>query len=459
MVGFCLCLTELYTVSPTERTQEDLRSSSTKGLRELPTLARKHRQVVECFDAVLREECAHTGLIGSNLRQLAPSNPMHDLPPYADGLELLLGIQTLRKRLRKLHISLEDCSDSDNADPAQQEEKAHERLGLHEKQTRLQQELDALTAVSTATRLWKKCDAFFPQLLQVVDLPNASCLDELVDIATFPMDAMVFLEVQSFINRLQLAFKKDVSASVLFFKGHLLWSTVQDTRTLRLVYEMLRLREEHGMMFQVESDESLAQQSEDLNGFWMKRKYQDTFRPVWASKDSYAECAMVSLLTPHPRKGVRSFHKQALAVPLRTLLAEISASSSDTSSTSTSGDHGAEVRKLIKARGKSVSYRNTGFLLQSGLFAKSFELENGTQAVWAPAIHAIRADDTKAAKRALAWHDSDLTLVVLLEDSAHEHVSQAILRDLDSFLETQQIQDLAVMLLSRVPPSVASSGR
>lgn len=403
----------------------------------------------------------------SNLRQLDPSDPAQDLPSFADGLELLLGIQTLRKRLRKLQISLEDCSvGSDDGKVQQDDEKAQ---GLMEEQARLQRELDALTAISPATRLEKKCDSFFPQLLCVMDLPHASCLDELVDIATFPMDAMVCLEVQSFINRLQLAFKQSVYASVLFFKGHLLWSTMQDTRLLRLIYELLRLREEHGMTFDLEPDDARTQDSNDSTGFWMTRKYQDTFRPVWASKDSYAECAMVSLLTPHPRKAVRSFHKQALAVPLRTLLTEISASSSSSeagsaSSTNNGGDYAAEIRKRIKAREKSVSYRNTGFMLENGHFAKSFELENGNRAVWSPAIHPVGADDPSAnettAKRALAWHDSDLTLVVLLEAaSVSEQVSQATLRNLDEFLETQQIQDLAAMLLSRVPPSVASSGR
>lgn len=395
----------------------------------------------------------------SNLRYLAPFDPAQDMPSYADGLELLLGIQTLRKRLRKLQISLEDCSAGSDDGKVQQDEIAQ---GLTEEQASLQRELDALTAMSPATRLQNKCDSFFPQLLRVMDLPHVSCLDELVDIAVFPMDAMVCLEAQSFINRLQLAFKQDVHASVLFFKGHLLWSTMQDTQSLRLIYELLRLREEHGMMFDVKPDDVRTQGTNDATGFWMARKYQDTFRPVWASKDSYAECAMVSLLAPHPREGVRSFHKQALAVPLRTLLTEISASSSsDASSTSNAGDYGAEVRNRIKAREKSVSYRNTGFMLQSGHFAKSFELENGDRAVWAPAIHPICAHDSGAkgtAKRALAWHDSDLTLVVLLE-AASEQVSQATLRSIDEFLEMQQIQDLAAMLLSRVLPSVASSGR
>ena len=129
----------------------------------------------------------------------------------------------------------------------------------------------------------------------------------------FPVDSQVFLSIQSLLNHLKCDFADTIDASAIFFRGathpasramtkilpfsrgfgapgNLIFSSI-DQETLRLLYMLMRLREEHGMEMEEETDK--ADPSTQHQGFWMTTKYTETFLPVWSSKRSYAECLLV----------------------------------------------------------------------------------------------------------------------------------------------------------------------
>lgn len=389
----------------------------------------------------------------SNLK-LIPANAAaeetKEASQFADGMELLLAIQAARKRIRKIDIALEQCEDED------EQNDSSARWALESERASAQSELDALLQTSPATRLETRFRSFFPTLLHALDASHASSLHELIGMGQLAVDQSTFLSLQSFLNAFRLDLADTVRSSALFFKGNLLWSSM-DARTLQLLYRFLRLREEHGMEAEVappaaSSPDPHSSSQSSRESVWMVEKYRDTFLPVWSSKTSYAECAVVNHARRHPRKTVRSLHKQSPA-PLATVVTDANGPPHFSASSKSSRDGADESadpltlprtlsRSELKARLKSVLYRNTGLLMKNGYFAKTFELPirsrgrgkfSESQAVdfiWKPRIFPVSERGAAGIDRdepqdqqshyVVAWHEADLTMLVLVKDSAGE---------------------------------------
>uniref|UniRef100_K3WFD7 CCZ1/INTU/HSP4 first Longin domain-containing protein n=1 Tax=Globisporangium ultimum (strain ATCC 200006 / CBS 805.95 / DAOM BR144) TaxID=431595 RepID=K3WFD7_GLOUD len=410
--------------------------------------------------------------------------------PFTDGLELLLVIQAARKRVRKLTISIESCHEDSENQPHD-----NTRSRLEEDLASAKAELRDLLKLSPITYLKKQCDAFFPTLLHALDVPHASSLHELIGMGDFPLDQLTFLSLQSFVNSFQLELADKVESCAVLYKGNLLWSSIGRSM-LQLLYRFLRLREENGMEIEQSTDATLKQ-----NDLWMVDKYRDTFLPIWSSKTSYTECTIVNNARHHPRKDVRSLHKQAPA-PLAAVVADVNSypsSSSGGSSASidgasaTSGGGGCTLSKSgLKARIKSVSYRNTGMLMKNGYFAKNFELPTRSRGrgrftehealefVWMPPIFPLDGDDEcdqeknadsnsvdgDQPRRTVVWHESDLTLIILVKlesDEAtqvqdkDEHASVVLnaLSNIEDVIERLQLHELAKLIPAQYQNSSA----
>ncbi|KAK1942777.1 Vacuolar fusion protein CCZ1 [Phytophthora citrophthora] len=473
------------------------------------------------YEALLREMHGmfrlFFGSIDSNLRML-PSADLDNseiTKKYTDGMDLLLDIAAMRKRLRKLLLAIDfhahnhpnegDTKDEDNVMKQLQEDK----LAVEE-------ELGALVARSPAVILQNKCSGFFPTLLQALDARGTSGLSELQGLGYFPMDQPTFLALQTFVNGFHTEWKlsdgcNKADSSALFFKGNLLWSSME-TPTLQLLYKFLRLREERGMTV-IQSDEAEAlyddvAMSTDESELWMRDEYEDTFLPVWSSKVSYTECDAVSRTDngpSHCRKAARSLHKQH-PVSLSTFTSEAPSSSggsvsllassptprsmttaesspfgSPSHSPASSAHFGgprsngaspARSGSAIKSRARSVSFRNAGLLLKNGCFLKLLHANRGNLSdsawdpVWSPLIFPI--DDVSAPSeekvikhRIVIWHEVDLTMLILFRldgteqdslstDATQKSLKAATLERLEDYLEGQQrFQSLAQLILTR----------
>ncbi|GMF43193.1 unnamed protein product [Phytophthora fragariaefolia] len=467
------------------------------------------------------------GSIDSNLR-LLPAAPEkqcpggetedNNVPPleirkHKDGMDLLMDIAAARKRLRKLRLALEarshnqslgaDGEDNNEGDSVMKQQQV-EKMAV-------EAELEMLLSRSPAARLQKKCAEFFPTLLQALDVRGTSAFSELQGLGYFPMDQPTFLALQTFVNGLQTELKlsnvdiksDSVAGSALFFKGNLLWGSM-DTVTMHLLYKFLRLREERGMT--TIRDDEIQEVAEpypdttpddDVNSqLWMANAYDDTFLPVWSSKLSYAECDAVFQShdgPPHLRRAAGSLHKQH-PVSLSTFLSDAPPSSSGgalpTSSTiaaesspfgSPSHSPAASTRfappvnpgsskSAIKARERSIAFRNAGLLLKNGCFSK-LQLANRarmpegglseTEAVWSPFIFAPESTGSSvlsAVHRAAVWHEADLTMIIVFRteaanldatDAASKGL-HAALASLENYLDGQQrFQRLAELISSR----------
>eukprot|EP00644_Phytophthora_capsici_P001121 jgi/Phyca11/556274/estExt2_Genewise1Plus.C_PHYCAscaffold_860001 len=330
-------------------------------------------------------------------------------------MDLLMDIASIRKRLRKLRLAIDSHTHS------------------------LSSELEALVEQSPATALQRKCAGFFPTLLQALDARGTSGLSELQGLGYFPMDQPTFLALQTFVNGFHTEWKLSdrcdkADRSALFFKGNLLWSSMETT-TLQLLYKFLRLREERGMTV-IRGDEEetphadVASTSTDESELWMRDGYEDTFLPVWSSKTSYTECDVVSRTEdgpPHSRKVARSLHKQRPA--------------SLTSFTS---------KNALKSRARSISFRNAGFLLKNGCFLKLLYANRGnlSESAWDP-------------HRVVVWHEEELTMLILFRldgteldslstDATQRSLKAATFERLEDYLENQQrFQSLAQLILKR----------
>ncbi|RLN86281.1 hypothetical protein BBJ28_00021425 [Nothophytophthora sp. Chile5] len=422
------------------------------------------------------------------------SVPPH-MKTHVDGMELLLDIQTTRKRLRKLRLAIDAHTQNRPLDSSFQDDERRDAVvgRLEVEQQAVEAELQALIAQSPAPHLHKKCANFFPTLLQALDVGGASSFSELQGLGYFPMDQPLFLALQSFVNNLHTELKSTeagaeiAETSALFFKGNLLWSSMEISM-MHLLYKFLRLREERGMELGGCGNQQRERAgvrppaaTERNNALWMEDAYEDTFLPVWSSKLSYTECAAVSQAENgrlHPRRAARSLHKQS-PVSLSTFLAEstsslggiakagssarvaaavstaagsspsVSAADSAFSSGSqriaTGGDH-ARSKGAIKARASSVSFRNAGLLLQNGCFAKPSQLHQartsssasrGADGVWSPLVFPLGDVDASSEARATAatteagarrrvvvWHEADLTMVLILwSASTHQDLT------------------------------------
>ncbi|CAI5744196.1 unnamed protein product [Peronospora destructor] len=308
------------------------------------------------YEALLREiygmfRLFH-GSIDSNLR-LLPSvggSVESDMTPKknTDGMDLLMAIAAVRMRLRKLRLAIDSLTYNKPLDVISEDKQQDEELQQDKKTT--EAELEALLAKSPATSLQKKCAAFFPTLLQSLNVRNSSAFSELQGLGYFPMDQPTFLALQTFVNGFHSELrssKSDVEAEnlenlALFFKGNLLWSSLETT-TMHLLYKFLRLREKHGMTMlrgdnQHDVDDlhpGLTLSNNADSKLWMANAYEDTFLPVWSSKLSYTECDVVAQSKdgrPRARKSARSLHKQH-PVSLSTFLFEAPPSSGGPAST------------------------------------------------------------------------------------------------------------------------------
>lgn len=393
-------------------------------------------------------------------------------------MELLLAIQATRKRLRKLEIAIEQQHSEDNHHQVQ--DNALSRL--EEDRMQSQTELDGLLTLSPAKRLAERFEALFPTLLHALDASHASSLHELTSMGQFPVDASTFLSLQSFLNAFSLELIDTVAASAIFFKGNLLWSSM-DASTLQLLYRFLCLREENGM--EMEPSANNSKSSNDKSGIWMNEKYRDTFLPIWSSKTSYAECTIANHARRHPRKTVRSLHKQT-ASPLAAVVTDANGTSHSSSSSHVSESDLTNVRALsksaIKARIKSISYRNTGLLMKNGYFAKTFELpiksrgrgkfseSEAVDFIWKPRIFASAAiggdrsfkahqDKEEQERRyAVLWHESDLSMLLLVKaqqsdpTNDKETAASQVLDTLGSIEDTMdrlKFHELAKLILSQ----------
>ncbi|KAG3068979.1 hypothetical protein PI124_g11735 [Phytophthora idaei] len=396
---------------------------------------------------------------------------------YIDGMDLLMDIAATRKRLRKLRLAMGAHTYSVDLD------QMHGNIVMTElREDRLAAEaaLETLVAQSPASQLQRKCARFFPTLLQALDVRGSSGLSELQGLGYFPMDQPIFLALQTFVNgfHTEMNFSDEntgaerVEGSALFFKGNLLWSSLE-TASMQLLYNFLRVREERGMtMIRGDENHECDEPYPDLTAtnnadaeLWMANAYEDTFLPVWSSKLSYAECDAVSQTEegpPHLRKAARSLHKQH-PVSLSTFLSEAQPSSgsgnlltpsstpravessplgspshSPASATRFGGSRSngaspASSKSAMKTRARSISFRNAGLLLKDGHFSKFLHpnRENAsesawgeTEAVWSPQIFplggastpliASATTGTTARHRVVVWHEADLTMVILL---------------------------------------------
>ncbi|RLN89132.1 hypothetical protein BBJ28_00022147 [Nothophytophthora sp. Chile5] len=243
------------------------------------------------------------------------------IPPHVkthvDGMELLLDIQTTRKRLRKLRLVIDAHTHNHPLDSSSQDEEGGDTVvgRLEAEQQTVEAELQALVARSPAPQLQRKCVNFFPTLLQALDAGGASSFSELQGLGYFPMDQPLFLALQSFVNNLHTELKPTeagaeiAETSALFFKGNLLWSSMEIS-TMHLLYKFLRLREERGMELSgcgnQQSERSGARPpaaTEHTSALWMEDAYEDTFLPVWSSKLSYTDASTQQDLTGSAPEG------------------------------------------------------------------------------------------------------------------------------------------------------------
>ncbi|KAF4035477.1 Fungal hypothetical protein [Phytophthora infestans] len=459
------------------------------------------------YEALLREmydmfRLFH-GSIDSNLRLLPPitagkgETTSVRATEFTDGMDLLMGIAAARKRLRKLRLVI------DSYDHNQSVNEKHDRnvvAELEESKLAAEAALESLAAQSPASILQRKCARFFPILLQALDARGSSGLSELQGLGYFPMDQPTFLALQTFVNgfHAELMYSDDstgaerVASSALFFRGNLLWSSME-MATMQLLYKFLRLREERGMTM-MRSDETIHESDEPFSDLtatrnaqpelWMANAYEDTFRPVWSSKLSYGECDVVSHTDeapPYLRESVRSLHKQH-PVSLSTFLSEAQPSfgNSNLLSPSASGtrflgswSNGASLVSLfsaMKTRARSISFRNAGLLLKDGHFSKflhanreiaSESTRGETEVVWSPQIFLplggrvstpLMTSETTARHRVVVWHEADLTMVILIRlNPGLEAINApaATLEQLKNYLEGQQrFQNLAQLILT-----------
>lgn len=391
-------------------------------------------------------------------------------------MELLLAIQSARKRIRKLDISLESFLQSND----QSCDKANTLSRLEEDKASAQAELRDLLELSPAQRLQKRFAAFFPTLLRALDASHASSLHEVVGMGDFPMDQLTFLSLQSFASSFHLELADRVESSAVFYKGNLLWSSIESP-TLQLLHRFLKLREENGMEIEVGTHTELKDSAKS-NDVWMSDKYRDTFLPIWSSKTSYAECTVVNNARHHPRKAVRSLHKQAPA-PLAAVVADVNSYYSGVASDGNPSGYTLS-KSGLKARIKSVSYRNTGMLMKNGYFAKTFELpirsrgrgrfseREALDFVWMPPVFPLvgeEADETDLPtnlRRAVVWHESDLTMVILAKVS-EVHVQNdgdaalvlSTLASIEDVMDKLQFHELAKLILAQYHSSFARGTR
>jgi hypothetical protein len=433
-------------------------------------------------------------------------------------MDLLMDIAATRKRLRKLRLAIESHVHNRPLVDASEEldDKALNRL--HEEKLAVEAELQAMTAQSPAAILQRKCAAFFPTLLQALDARGASAFSELQGLSYFPMDQPTFLALQTFVNGFHTDLKVSeatteadrVESSALFYKGNLLWSSVE-TSTMHLLYSFLRLREERGMTMLRDDDKRYFSDADSTPvteaepALWMADAYEDTFLPVWSSKLSYAECDAVSQSEdghPHMRKTSRSLHKQH-PVSLSAFLSEAPPVSGGSASTPraaaadsspfgspshspaassrfggprSNGASPASSKNAMKARASSISFRNAGLLLKNGCFSKllhptrELQSERGwgeTTAVWSPRVFPVAdpssgplsAGAMPASHRVAVWHEADLTMIIFLRikemgpasaDTGPEGLNAATLERLEHYIDGQQrFQNLAQLVLAR----------
>ncbi|KAL3667539.1 hypothetical protein V7S43_007093 [Phytophthora oleae] len=455
------------------------------------------------------------GSIDSNLR-LLPSEGERILTTtkkYADGMDFLMDVAAMRKRLRKLRLAIDSHTHNHPSDGDTKNDD-NVMAKLQEDKLAVEEELEALVVQSPAAILQRKCANFFPTLLQALDARGTSGLSELQGLGYFPMDQSTFLALQTFVNSFHTEWKLSegsniADSSALFFKGNLLWSSMETT-TLQLLYKFLRLREERGMTV-IRGDETQAPHTDviptnnDEPELWMRDAYEDTFLPVWSSKLSYTECDAVSRTEdgpPHSRRAARSLHKQH-PVPLSTFTSDappssgggislLTSSSTPRSGTAaesspfgspshspasstrfggprSNGASPASSRSAMKARARSISFRNAGLLLKNGCFLKLLHAsrgklsDNAWGAVWNPLIFPLDAVPTPSKEpfikhRVVVWHEADLTMLILFRLdgmeldslSTQRSLKGATLERLEDYLEGQQrFQSLAQLILAR----------
>ncbi|CAH0488138.1 unnamed protein product [Peronospora farinosa] len=442
------------------------------------------------YEALLREIYGMFGLfhgsIESNLR-LLPSGGRSvesDMTPQknTDGMDLLMDIAAVRKRLRKLRLAIDSLTYHKPLNVTSEDTQQDEEY-QQEKKT-MEAELEALMALSPATTLQKKCAGFFPPLLQTLNVRSSSAFSELQGLGYFPMDQPTFLALQTFVNGFHTDLRSsesDVGAEsmeklALFYKGNLLWSSLETT-TMHLLYKFLRLREERGMTMLRGDDKhdvdylhpGLTLPKHADSELWMANAYEDTFLPVWSSKLSYTECDVVAQSKdgrPRVRKSACSLHKQH-PVSLSTFISAASPSSGDPVSTPRPGlaaeplqfcppSHSpasltrfggarrnetrpANLQSAMKTRARSPSFRNAGLMLKNGCFSKLLhanrEMQSGKvwreiERVWSPLIYLLDGVSTSIANttstmmaarhRVVVWHEADLTMIILLRLDATE---------------------------------------
>ncbi|KAG7392373.1 hypothetical protein PHYPSEUDO_000781 [Phytophthora pseudosyringae] len=470
------------------------------------------------YEALLREMYGmfrlFHGSIDSNLRALpcdvsVGSSDVNgtQLPTkkYIDGMDLLMDIAATRKRLRKLRLAIDSHIHDLSSDEGEKRDD-NVLAQLQEEKLIAEAMLEALVAQSPASILRRKCAELFPTLLHALDARGSSGFSELQGLGYFPMDQPTFLALQTFVNgfHTELRFpnanvrEEIVESSALFYKGNLLWSSME-AATMHLLYKFLRLREERGMsMLRGDENRDFEEPYADLTPsnnagpeLWMAGAYEDTFLPVWSSKLSYAECNAVSQAEDGPP------HLQAppstgggnVLTPSSTPRSGIAAASSPVGSPSHSpassaryggprsnGASPARSKNAMKARARSISFRNAGLLLKNGRFSKllhanrekSTERSWGeTEAVWSPLVFPLdgaatttaAAAATVARNRVAVWHEADLTMLILLRlnkteldstDTAPRGLKAATLERLEDYLEGQQrFQNLAQLIFTR----------
>ncbi|CAH0482580.1 unnamed protein product [Peronospora belbahrii] len=473
------------------------------GIQPIVEIARKDHRAG--YEALLRDiygmfRLFH-GTIESNLRLLPSVDGSNEsdmtFKKDTDGMDLLMNIAAVRKRLRKLRLAIDLITHHMPRDVYNDgKECDNEMAQLQDEKQTTEAELRALVALSPATTLQKKCSEFFPTLLQSLNVRSVSAMSELQGLSYFPMDQLTFLSLQTFVN----GFHTDIRLSesgvevervenmALFFKGNLLWNSLETT-TMHLLYKFLQLREERGMTMLRGDDEhgcgdvkSALTPSNDADAeLWMTNPYQDTFLPVWSSKLSYTECDVIAQSKngrPPVRMAARSLHKQHPA-SLSTFLSEALPSSGGgkllapvltppssvgtepsqccppphsptsltrhigarRSETSSANFHGA-----VKNRARTPSFRNAGLMLHNGCFSKLLhpnrEIQSGRgwsgiERVWSPLVyplHGVSPSIATAARKVMAarhrvvvWHEADLTMILLLHlnETKHDSTSAA----------------------------------
>ena len=115
-------------------------------------------------------------------------------------MDLLMDIAAARKRLRKLRLAIDEHTCNTAFDdtcrvPDGQHHDDEMLAPMREEEQTAEADLEALLVRSPASLLHKKCAAFFPTLLQSLDIRGASGLSELQGLTYFPMDESTFLSV------------------------------------------------------------------------------------------------------------------------------------------------------------------------------------------------------------------------------------------------------------------------